>query len=171
MNEQILVALVNEMQLLRMEIEELRKQSQSHLPGESIPQEVDFTSNYNNNLETLDEKISSILYELKIPSHVKGFPLLREAIKMVFLDMKLLGRMTSSLYPTLANDFETSPSKVERAIRHAIEISWSKRKFTRFYSKYSISAKPSNSHLIALIADNMRLSKISRDVNTDVANL
>ena len=76
--------------------------------------------------KTLDEKITEVFLSVGIPAHIKGYHYLREAIRMVFYNPELIGRITKELYPGIARKFDTSPSKVERAIRHAIEVSWTR---------------------------------------------
>ena len=78
--------------------------------------------------QTLDEKIASVFLMIGIPAHIKGYHYLREAVRMVYFEPALCGRITKELYPGIAKRFQTSASKVERAIRHAIEVAWTRGK-------------------------------------------
>ncbi len=108
----------------------------------------------------LDEKISNIFISIGIPAHIKGYQFLREAVKLAVEEPEIIGSITKKLYPTIAEKFETSSSKVERGMRHAIEVAWNRGKIeninTLFGLKiYSSNEKPTNGELIALIADKM----------------
>lgn len=110
----------------------------------------------------MEEKISNIFITVGIPAHIKGYQFLREAIKMAVSDPSIINSITKRLYPDIAEKFETSPSKVERAIRHAIEVAWNRGKIeninTLFGIKvYSSTEKPTNGEFIALVADKMLL--------------
>lgn len=111
---------------------------------------------------TLDQTITSILIDVGIPAHIKGYQYLREAITMVYHNIELLGSITKILYPELAKKFNTSATRVERAIRHAIEVGWSRGNMDAIAKLfgYSISksqGKPTNSEFIAMVADKLRL--------------
>ena len=113
----------------------------------------------------LDEKISNIFITVGIPAHIKGYQFLREAIKMAIESPEIINSITKKLYPAIAQKFETSSSKVERAIRHAIEVAWNRGKIeninTLFGVKvYSNNEKPTNGEFIALVADKMLLEGI-----------
>ena len=95
-----------------------------------------------------------------IPAHIKGYHYLREAIRMVFFRPELIGSITKELYPGIARRFDTTPSKVERAIRHAIEVGWTRGKIENINSIfgfriYGKNDKPTNGEFIALIADRL----------------
>ena len=110
----------------------------------------------------LDEKISNIFITVGIPAHIKGYQFLREAIKMAIDNPEIINSITKKLYPSIAVRFDTTPSKVERAIRHAIEVAWNRGKIeninTLFGIKvYSNNEKPTNGEFIALVADKMLL--------------
>ncbi|MGE5702681.1 MAG: sporulation transcription factor Spo0A [Clostridia bacterium] len=115
----------------------------------------------------LDASITSIIHEIGVPAHIKGYLYLREAITMVYNDVELLGSITKVLYPDIAKKFNTTASRVERAIRHAIEVAWSRGNLDSISSLfgYTISntkAKPTNSEFIAMVADKLRIeAKIS----------
>jgi len=111
------------------------------------------------NLET---KITGILHEIGVPAHIRGYHYMREAIMMAVEDLDILNYITKELYPTIAKKCNTTASRVERAIRHAIEVAWSRGKVEIIDSMfgYTISThkgKPTNSEFIALIADRLRL--------------
>lgn len=108
----------------------------------------------------LDEKLANIFISVGIPAHIKGYQFLREAIKMAIDNPDIINSITKRLYPGIAQRFDTSPSKVERAIRHAIEVAWNRGKIeninTIFGIKvYSSNDKPTNGEFIALLADKM----------------
>lgn len=98
-----------------------------------------------------------------VPAHIKGYQYLREAIKMVVEEVSLLGGVTKELYPLIAQKYATTPSRVERAIRHAIELAWDRgntEMMNKFFG-YTINlerGKPTNSEFIAMIADKLRIS-------------
>lgn len=108
----------------------------------------------------LEEKITNIFITVGIPAHIKGYQYLREAIKMSIDNPEIINSITKKLYPSIAERFETSASKVERAIRHAIEVAWNRGKIeninTVFQLKvYDANEKPTNGEFIALVADKM----------------
>ncbi|MGP4072433.1 sporulation transcription factor Spo0A [Piscibacillus sp. B03] len=110
----------------------------------------------------LDANITSIIHEVGVPAHIKGYLYLREAISMVYHDIELLGSITKVLYPDIAKKYNTTASRVERAIRHAIEVAWNRGNIDSLSSifGYTVSvskAKPTNSEFIAMIADKLRL--------------
>ncbi|WP_243290194.1 sporulation transcription factor Spo0A [Bacillus sp. FJAT-47783] len=110
----------------------------------------------------LDAMITSIIHEIGVPAHIKGYQYLREAISMVYKDIELLGSITKVLYPDIAKKYNTTASRVERAIRHAIEVAWSRGNIESISNLfgYTVSmskAKPTNSEFIAMVADKLRL--------------
>ena len=110
--------------------------------------------------KTLEEKISNIFITVGIPAHIKGYQFLREAIKMAIDTPEIINSITKKLYPSIAERFDTSASKVERAIRHAIEVAWNRGKIENINSLfglkvYSSNEKPTNGEFIALVADKM----------------
>ncbi len=111
----------------------------------------------------LANEIAEILHEVGVPAHIKGYFYLREAIQMAYQDMELLGRITKVLYPQVASIYNSSASKVERAIRHAIQVAWergSAESISEIFS-HTISYqrnRPTNSEFIAMIADRLRLN-------------
>jgi len=113
---------------------------------------------------SLDEKITSIFLSIGIPAHIKGYQFLREGIKMVIDRPDSISSITKVLYPGIAERFDTTPSKVERAIRHAIEVAWTRGRIENIneifgYNIYSKNDKPTNGEFIALIADRLILEK------------
>ncbi|MET1247825.1 sporulation transcription factor Spo0A [Sporolactobacillus sp. STCC-11] len=110
----------------------------------------------------LNASITDIIHEIGVPAHIKGYMYLREAISMVYHDIELLGSITKVLYPDIAKKYKTTPSRVERAIRHAIEVAWSRGNVESISSLfgYTVSmskAKPTNSEFIAMVADKLRI--------------
>ena len=103
--------------------------------------------------KNFDASITSIIHEIGVPAHIKGYMYLREAISMVYNDIELLGSITKVLYPDIAKKYNTTASRVERAIRHAIEVAWSRGNIESISSLfgYTVSmtkAKPTNSNLL-----------------------
>ncbi len=121
----------------------------------------------NTNEKSLDTEITELLHEIGVPAHIKGYMYLRESITMVYNDVEILGGITKILYPTVARKFKTTSSRVERAIRHSIEVAWNRGNVDAISQifAYTISynkSKPTNSEFIAMIADKLRLAhKIS----------
>ncbi len=114
---------------------------------------------------TMDEKITNIFITVGIPAHIKGYQFLREAIKMAIDNPEIINSITKRLYPEVAEKFDTSPSKVERAIRHAIEVAWNRGKIENINSLFGVrvynhNEKPTNGEFIALVADKMLLESM-----------
>ncbi|HBA64201.1 MAG TPA: sporulation transcription factor Spo0A [Lachnospiraceae bacterium] len=112
--------------------------------------------------ENLETRVTNMIHEIGIPAHIKGYHYLRDSIMMAIEDMDVLNAITKVLYPTVAKKHQTTSSRVERAIRHAIEVAWSRGKLdtldTLFgYTVSNGKGKPTNSEFIALIADTIRL--------------
>lgn len=108
----------------------------------------------------LDEKISNIFISIGIPAHIKGYQFLREAVKLAVEEPEIISSITKKLYPTIAERFDTSSSKVERGMRHAIEVAWNRGKIENINNIFGLkiynrNEKPTNGELIALIADKM----------------
>ena len=110
----------------------------------------------------IEAMVTSVIHEIGVPAHIKGYQYLREAIKIAVNDMEVINAITKVLYPQVAKAFSTTPSRVERAIRHAIEVAWDRgdlETLQRFFG-YTVSnskGKPTNSEFIALIADRLQL--------------
>lgn len=112
--------------------------------------------------EDLENIVTEIIHEVGVPAHIKGYQYLRESIIMSVNDMDMLNSITKILYPSIAKKFDTTPSRVERAIRHAIEVAWSRGKMDTIdemfgYTINNGKGKPTNSEFIALITDRIRL--------------
>ncbi|GAA0743425.1 sporulation transcription factor Spo0A [Clostridium oceanicum] len=110
----------------------------------------------------LEQEITNIIHEIGVPAHIKGYMYLREAITMVVNDMELLSAVTKELYPSIAKKYNTTASRVERAIRHAIEVAWSRGQVDTInrifgYTIHNDKGKPTNSEFIAMVADKLRL--------------
>ena len=108
-----------------------------------------------------------MIHEIGIPAHIKGYHYLRDAIMMAIEDMDVLNAITKVLYPTVAKKNQTTSSRVERAIRHAIEVAWSRGKIDTLEELFSYTVsngkgKPTNSEFIALVADTIRLKYKNR---------
>lgn len=112
--------------------------------------------------ENLEALVTNVIHEVGVPAHIKGYQYLREAIMMVVNNIDIINQITKQLYPDIANKYHTTPSRVERAIRHAIEVAWTRGQTETVENifGYTISAakgKPTNSEFIAMIADKLRL--------------
>ena len=110
----------------------------------------------------LEQDVTDMIHEIGVPAHIKGYQYLREAIMMSVEDTGMLSSITKILYPTIAKRFQTTSSRVERAIRHAIEVAWSRGRMETLdalfgYTINTGKGKPTNSEFIALIADRIRL--------------
>jgi len=123
---------------------------------------IEISDNNKKDEENLEALVTNVIHELGVPAHIKGYQYLREAIMMVISNIDIINQITKQLYPEIATKFKTTPSRVERAIRHAIEVAWSRGEqaaVERIFG-YTISAakgKPTNSEFIAMIADKLRL--------------
>lgn len=115
----------------------------------------------------LENDVTNIIHEIGVPAHIKGYQYLRDAIIMAIENREVINSITKVLYPTIAKMNETTPSRVERAIRHAIEVAWSRGKMDTInelfgYTINTGKGKPTNSEFIALISDKMRLEYKTR---------
>ncbi len=113
---------------------------------------------------TIDEKLASLFLTIGIPAHIKGYSFLREAVKMVIENPDVINRITKELYPGIGKRFNTSASKVERAIRHAIEVAWSRGRIDTLNKAFGCRVatkedKPTNGEFIAMIADKLALEQ------------
>ena len=119
--------------------------------------------------KSIEAMVTSIIHEIGVPAHIKGYQYLREAIIIAVNDMDVINAITKVLYPQVAKTFQTTPSRVERAIRHAIEVAWDRGDLDtlqRFFG-YTVSntkGKPTNSEFIALIADKLQLQLKNQEV-------
>lgn len=112
--------------------------------------------------KTLEMEVTSVMHEIGVPAHIKGYQYLRDAILMVIKDIEVINSITKQLYPNIAKEYNTTPSRVERAIRHAIEVAWSRGQVDAIDSLFGYTVnlgkgKPTNSEFIAMIADKLRL--------------
>ena len=114
--------------------------------------------------QSLESVVTEVIHEIGVPAHIKGYKYLREAIILTVKDMEVINAVTKILYPEVAKKFNTTPSRVERAIRHAIEVAWDRgdlevlQKFFG-YTVSNIKGKPTNSEFIAMIADRLSLQR------------
>ena len=146
-----------DMSALVERLEEIRGSNSAH----SAPRQTDKNS--------IEAMVTSIIHEIGVPAHIKGYQYLREAIIIAVADMDVINAITKVLYPQVAKTFQTTPSRVERAIRHAIEVAWDRGDLDtlqRFFG-YTVSntkGKPTNSEFIALIADKLQLQLKSEKI-------
>lgn len=111
---------------------------------------------------SLETKVAGILHDIGVPAHIRGYHYVREAIMLAFYDLALLDSITKKLYPAIAQKFNTTPSRVERAIRHAIEVAWDRGNIDAIDGLFGCSidcdrGKPTNSEFISLIADRLHI--------------
>ena len=126
---------------------------------------VEYVSEYRE--KNLEADVTNVIHEIGVPAHIKGYQYLRDAIIMSVEDKEVINSITKVLYPTIAKMNKTTPSRVERAIRHAIEVAWSRGKMDTIdelfgYTIHTGKGKPTNSEFIALIADKIRLEYKNR---------
>jgi len=136
-------------------IQRLRQMANHTLTAEARPL-------YSN--RSLEAMVTSIIHDIGVPAHIKGYQYLREAIMMTVADMDVINAVTKILYPEVAKKFGTTASRVERAIRHAIEVAWDRGDLETLqkYFGYTVSnakGKPTNSEFIAMIADRLQLQR------------
>lgn len=137
-------------------------QNNSFIARDNKPQYIDISPENKKDERNLEALVTNLIHEVGVPAHIKGYQYLREAIMMVVNDIEVINQITKQLYPDIAKKFHTTPSRVERAIRHAIEVAWSRGKADEVENifGYTVSAtkgKPTNSEFIAMIADKLRL--------------
>ena len=134
--------------------------------GAVVADGVDCNAVWNRTLRgpDLESMVTDVIHEIGVPAHIKGYQYLREAIILTINDMEMINAVTKVLYPEVAKKFDTTPSRVERAIRHAIEVAWDRgdletlQKFFG-YTVSNIKGKPTNSEFIAMIADHLSLKQ------------
>ena len=132
------------------------------LVKEPKAQYIEIPQNSKKSEDTLEALVTNVIHEVGVPAHIKGYQYLREAIMMVVNDIDIINQITKQLYPDIAQKYHTTPSRVERAIRHAIEVAWGRGEpgVVENIFGYTVSAskgKPTNSEFIAMIADKLRL--------------
>lgn len=123
---------------------------------------IELAPNEKKNEDNLEALVTNIIHEIGVPAHIKGYQYMREAIMMVVSDIDIINQITKQLYPEIAQKYHTTPSRVERAIRHAIEVAWGRgqQDVVESIFGYTVSAakgKPTNSEFIAMVADKLRL--------------
>ena len=156
-----------DVELIIKRIKEIRFFKPAHLQNSIIMTQpktnyIEISKNAINKEENLEALVTNIIHAVGVPAHIKGYQYLREAIIMVINDIDVINQITKSLYPKIAHKYNTTPSRVERAIRHAIEVAWGRGQQETVESifGYTISAakgKPTNSEFIAMISDKLRL--------------
>lgn len=134
----------------------------NYISREIKAQYIDISPEDKKNEENLEALVTNVIHEVGVPAHIKGYQYLREAIIMVVNNIDVINQITKQLYPDIAKKYETTPSRVERAIRHAIEVAWGRGQTETVESifGYTVSAakgKPTNSEFIAMIADKLRI--------------
>ena len=114
--------------------------------------------------QALERQVTAVIHEVGVPAHIKGYQYVREAIIIAVQDMDVINAVTKVLYPEVAKRYSTTPSRVERAVRHAIEVAWERGDLDTLqryfgYTVNSSKGKPTNSEFIAMIADRIRLQR------------
>lgn len=140
------------------------KQARKNVQGKLVesPVGVIYENKELHKEHNLETDVTNIIHEIGVPAHIKGYQYLRDAIMMSVKDGEMLNSITKMLYPSIAKQHKTTPSRVERAIRHAIEVAWSRGKMDTIdelfgYTVSNGKGKPTNSEFVALIADKIRL--------------
>ena len=156
-----------DIQLLLKRIKDLKHYRPSQFKNCTINREIkapyiEISPENKKNEENLEALVTNVIHEVGVPAHIKGYQYLREAIMMVVNNIDVINQITKQLYPDIASKYGTTPSRVERAIRHAIEVAWGRgqQEVVENIFGYTISAakgKPTNSEFIAMIADKLRL--------------
>lgn len=150
---------VNYFMLKPFELDELEKRIMEAAVDINYDEENNYIDLYKHNLQI---SITNVLHELGVPSHIKGYQYIREGISIVYDNPDVVGGITKELYPEIADKYDTTVSRVERAIRHAIEVSWNRGSWDLMEEIFGHSvdidkAKPTNSEFIVTIADKLRL--------------
>ena len=156
-----------DIQVLIHRIKELKNYQPAPSKGNFILKEnkaqyIDIPRTEKKKEDSLEALVTNVIHEIGVPAHIKGYQYLREAIMMVVNDIDVINQITKQLYPDIAQKYRTTPSRVERAIRHAIEVAWGRGQpdVVENIFGYTVSAskgKPTNSEFIAMIADKLRL--------------
>ena len=145
-----------DMELLYERILEVAREQPASILAPAAPQEAQE--------ESVDERITNLFLTLGIPAHIKGYQYLREAVRMVLENHDVINRITKELYPGIARKFDTSASKVERAMRHAIEVAWTRGRLDAVnqmygYRVFAREDKPTNGEFIAMVSDKLAVKK------------
>jgi len=147
-------------------VERIRQLKSSIKINRSSLSRADFSGDgkltYTPSQKDLEASVTRIIHEVGVPAHIKGYQYLRDAIIMAIKDMDIINSITKQLYPSVARNYNTTPSRVERAIRHAIEVAWDRGEVETLdklfgYTIQTSKGKPTNSEFIAMIADKLRL--------------
>ncbi len=144
-----------DMNLLYERIVEIARDAPRSVAADALPE---------GERESVDEQITNLFLTLGIPAHIKGYQYLREAVRMVLENHDVINRITKELYPGIARKYETSASKVERAMRHAIEVAWTRGRLETVNQMYGYKVfkredKPTNGEFIALVSDKISVKK------------
>lgn len=144
------------------ELKHYQPNTRGNYISREIKQYIEIAPENKKNEGNLEALVTNVIHEVGVPAHIKGYQYLREAIMMVVNDIDVINQITKQLYPDIAQKYGTTPSRVERAIRHAIEVAWGRGQTDTVENifGYTVSAakgKPTNSEFIAMIADKLRL--------------
>lgn len=156
---------------LKEKLTSLSKVDESFIPSMQSISLMDTNQDENRFKMKLENEITDLLHEIGIPAHIKGYQYLRTAIEKTYFNIDYLGQVTKVLYPEIAKEYMTTASRVERAIRHAIEVAWNRGNIDAIddifgYTISATKAKPTNSEFIAMLADKLRLKhRVGRSVS------
>lgn len=151
-----------EMDALVTRIRQLRgviSRNKPVITGDALNEKM---ASYNPMFKNLESKVTKMIHEIGVPAHIRGYQYLRDAIMLAIKDMDIINSITKQLYPAIAKDYNTTSSRVERAIRHAIEVAWGRGHVETLdnlfgYTIQTSKGKPTNSEFIAMVADKLRL--------------
>ena len=151
-----------EMDVLAKRIRELVKNQSNEVLSTGLKEVKNTYIEVDNSKLNLEAKVTNIIHDVGVPAHIKGYQYLRDGIMMAVNNVDIINQITKQLYPDLAKKYKTTPSRVERAIRHAIEVAWNRGQIESMenifgYTVNSNRGKPTNSEFIAMIADKLRL--------------
>ncbi|MCX7923248.1 MAG: sporulation transcription factor Spo0A [Clostridia bacterium] len=151
-----------DMEVLVSRIRQLKDANHSQIIRPEYTMDIRHTHHAPSSPRNLEAEVTNIMHEIGVPAHIKGYQYLRDAIMMVVKDLDIINSITKQLYPNIAREYNTTPSRVERAIRHAIEVAWSRGQVDTIDSLFGYTVnigkgKPTNSEFIAMVADKLRL--------------
>jgi len=152
-----------DMELLVSRIRQLKGNSSNVIMRQDYPRESKLQQYRPVKQHDIEVEVTNIMHEIGVPAHIKGYQYLRDAIMMVVKDLDVINSITKQLYPAIAREYNTTPSRVERAIRHAIEVAWSRGQVEAIDALFGYTVnmgkgKPTNSEFIAMVADKLRLA-------------
>ncbi|HHW30491.1 MAG TPA: sporulation transcription factor Spo0A [Clostridiaceae bacterium] len=151
-----------DMEVLVSRIRQLKLNNKAQIIRSDYSSDTSRSMRSSSSKKSLEVEVTNIMHEIGVPAHIKGYQYLRDAIMMAVKDLDIINSITKQLYPSIARSYNTTPSRVERAIRHAIEVAWGRGQIETIESLFGYTVnlgkgKPTNSEFIAMIADKLRL--------------